>query len=64
MLGRNSNRKQISLAVNDISQTGIQTVYHFNTYFTSVASDLVGNVSNNNNHPYGDCTLNAACVLR
>jgi len=62
MLGRNSNRKQISLSVNDVPLTGIQTVNHFNTYFTSVASDLVRNLSNNNNHPYGDNNLNATCV--
>ena len=41
--------------------TGIQTV---NCYFTSVASDLVKNVSNNSNHPYGDINLNGTCVLR
>ena len=60
----NFNRKQISLSVNDVSLTGIQTVNNFNTYFTSVASDLVRNLSNNNNHPYGDNNLNAQCVLR
>ena len=54
MLGRNSNRKQISLAVNDVPLTDIQTVNHFNIYFTSVATDLVRNLSNNNNNLYGD----------
>ena len=33
----------LSLAVNDLPLTGINTVNHFNTYFTSVASDLVAN---------------------
>ena len=64
LIGRNSNRKQVSLPVNDVPLTGIQTVNHFNTYFTSVASDLVRNVSNNNNHLYGDNNLDATCVLR
>ena len=64
MLGQNSKRKKISLAVDDVPLTGIQTVNHFNAYFTSVASDLVGILSNNNIHPYGDNNLNATCVLR
>ena len=64
MLGRNSNRKQISLAVNDVPLTDIQTVHHFNAYSTSVASDLVGNLSNNNNNPYEGNHFNATCVLR
>ena len=63
MLGRNYNIKEISLAVNDVPLTGIQTVNHFNTYFTSVASDLVRNLSNNNNYPYEDNNLNATCVI-
>ena len=57
-------KANILIAVNDIPLTGIQTVTHFYTYFTSVASDLVKNVSNNNNHLYGDNNLNATCVLR
>ena len=44
--------------------TGIQTINHFNNYFTFVASDLVRILSNNDNHPYGDNNLNATCVLR
>ena len=65
MFGRKSNRKQISLAVNDVILTGIQTINNFNTYITSVASDLVKNLSNNNNDLYGDNNnLNATCVLR
>ena len=64
MHGRNSSRKQISLAVNDVPLTGIQTVNNSITYYASVASDLVRNVSNNNNHPYGDNNLNVSCVLR
>ena len=44
--------------------TGFQTVNHFNTYFTSVASDLVGNLSNNNSHHYEENYFNAKCVLR
>ena len=59
MLGRNSNRKQISLAVKDVPLTCTQTVNNCNTFFTSVASDLVGTWSNNNNGPYGDINLNA-----
>ena len=54
---------QISLAVNDVPLTGIQTVIHFNIYFTSTASDLVGKLSNNNNHPYGDNNFYVTCVL-
>ena len=53
--GRNSNRKQTPLAVNDVPLTCIQTVNNFNTYFTPVASDLVGNFSNNINHPCATC---------
>ena len=64
MLGLNSNIKQIALAENDVTLTDMQTVNHFNTYFTSVASDLVGNISNNNNHPYGDNIFNVTSVLR
>ena len=64
MLGRNSNIKQISLAVDDVPLPGIQTVNYFNTYFTPVASDVVGNLSNNNYYPYGDNNFNVTCVLR
>ena len=39
MLGWNSNEKQVSLSVNDVPLASIQTVNHFNAYFTSVASD-------------------------
>ena len=45
LLGRNSNILQISLAVNDVPLTGIQTVNHFNSFVTSVASDLMENLS-------------------
>ena len=58
------HKKEISLAVNNVPLSGIQRVDNFNTYFTSVASDLVGNLSNNNNHPKGDNNLNATSVLR
>ena len=64
LLGRNANRKQMFLVVNDVPLIVIQTVNHFNTYFNSVVSVLVRNLSNNNNHPYGDNKLNATCVLR
>ena len=61
MLSQNLNRKQISLAV---TITGIQTLNHLILYFTSVASDLMRNLSNINNHPYRDNNLNVTCVLR
>ena len=37
LLGRNSNRKQISLPIYGVPLTGIQTVDHLNTYFPSGA---------------------------
>ena len=58
------NRKSIFLAVNDVPLIGIQTVNHINSYYASLAFDLVENVSNNNNHPHADNNLNATCVLR
>ena len=51
MLGLNFSRKQISLAVD-------------NTYLNFEASVIVGNLSNNNNHLYGDINLNVTCVFR